>query len=337
MSGAPTLSDLAPGLRIDGRYEIERLLGRGGCGAVYRCRDVRTSGTLCAVKLLDSFSSAERFEREAQIQQKAKSRHVVKVHAIGQHQGRPYMVMDYLDGGSAAILCGPKKKQEPRLAAWIVLMAIEGLKAMKGTVHRDLKPDNLLIDVHGIRGQAFVPDDPIAGACILVTDFGLAKVLEETGDEKKKSLTQSGVVLGTPSYMSPEQCRSTKTVTQSADIYALGCILFELTTGLPPFHKGSAFDIMRSQIEEEPDLSKVPPELQAIIKKCLAKDPKKRFGSHGALASALRKSVKLGKQRAAETPTASTAPKSRSVLWASIILGLVVLVLIIAIVMRLRS
>jgi serine/threonine-protein kinase len=337
MSAVQTLSDLSPGFRIDGRYEVERLLGRGGCGAVYRCRDVRTSGTLCAVKLLDSFASAERFEREAQIQQKAKSRHVVKVHAVGQHQGRPYMVMDYLDGGSAAVLCGPKKKQDPRLAVWVVLMAIDGLKAMKGTVHRDLKPDNLLIDVHGIRGQPFIPDDPISGACILVTDFGLAKVLEENGEEKKKSLTQSGVVLGTPSYMSPEQCRSTKTVTQSADIYALGCILYELTTGLPPFHKGSAFDIMRSQVEEEPDLTKVPVQLQAVVKKCLAKDPKKRFGNLGALASALRKAGGLGKQKIIE-PSASPKPgKTRSVLWATIILATVLLVLIIAIIMRLRG
>lgn len=268
------------GDQIGGRYEVLRKLGEGGAGAVYHCRDLRRGAGEVAVKVLENQADHARFRREGRLMQRVRHRHVVALLDRGMHDQRwPYLVLEYMNGGSVRDLLDRRKKLDVVDAAWLIIQTIRGLKAAR-TVHRDLKPENLLLN-KGNKGTGLsvIAGDVEAGATIKVSDFGLAKSREEGS----VSLTNTGQVMGTPVYMSPEQCRSTKRVSIKTDVYALGILLYEMVMGKPPFDASNVYDIMAMQCEKEPDLRRVPAALRDIIRTCLAKKPQHRYPTLAAL------------------------------------------------------
>jgi eukaryotic-like serine/threonine-protein kinase len=259
-------------------YEVQALLGQGGMGAVFRARQPRLN-RLVALKVMLSGVYAGRdergrFQREAEAVAGLQHPNVVQIYDVGESSGRPYFTMELLEGGSLARhLAGipqPSRQAAELLAtlAGAVQFAHQG-----GIVHRDLKPSNVLLAADG------TPK---------LSDFGLARRLDGGA-----GLTRSGLVLGTPSYMAPEQARGdTQAVGPAVDIYALGAILYELLTGRPPFRSETAAETVRQVIDQDPAPpsrlnAKVPRDLETICLKCLDKVPGRRYASAAAFADDL--------------------------------------------------
>jgi eukaryotic-like serine/threonine-protein kinase len=292
-----------PTVHYFGDYELLEEIARGGMGVVYRARQVSLN-RLIALKMivagqLASPAQIQRFHTEAEAAASLDHPNIVPIYEVGEHEGQSYFTMRFVEGGTLAhkisdfqwpIGDGPRGKANPRVTsgAWtkaqikdqkskIVRLMIQVARAVhhahqRGIIHRDLKPGNILLDS---KGEPFV------------SDFGLAKALEKEGD-----LTRTVGILGTPSYMSPEQAQG-KPLTTSSDLFSLGTILYQLLTGLPPFRKENAMEILRSLVEEEPRRPRsVSPDLDAdletICLKCLEKDPARRYGSTEALADDLQ-------------------------------------------------
>gem|GEM_PF-6274320 len=261
-------------------YQIVSELGRGGMGVVYRARQL-TADRDVALKMIRAGDRAEaeyllRFRAETSAVTRLQHPQIVAVYDVNEFQGQPYFSMEYCGRGS---LAGAVRGTVwgHREAAEMLRKIAKGVGAAHavGIVHRDLKPQNILLTADG---------EP------KVSDFGLAKQLVQTD---QPGLTESGAVLGTPSYMAPEQAfGSSKTVGFAADIYSLGAILYELLTGRPPFVGPSTMDIMVQVVTEEPirlrQLRKdVPRDLEQICLKCLEKDPRRRYATADALAEDL--------------------------------------------------
>jgi serine/threonine-protein kinase len=272
---------LAPGeLPALPGYEVQAVLGRGGMGVVYQARHLRLGRTV-ALKMLLAGAAATaderaRFLREARAVAALRHPNVVQVHDVGEHEGRPYFTMEYVEGGSLAQkLAGAPQPARP--AAALVATLAEAVQAAHrgGIVHRDLKPANVLLAADGTPR---------------VTDFGLARQLQG-GDE----ITLSGVPMGTPSYMAPEQARGQRgAVGPAADVYALGAILYELLTGRPPFRAETAVATLQQVLADDPVPParlnpQVPRDLETICLKCLEKDPRRRYPTAAALADDLRR------------------------------------------------
>jgi serine/threonine-protein kinase len=259
-------------------YELLGEIGRGGMGVVYRARQL-SCNRLVALKMLlsGSFASAEereRFRQEVELAANLDHPHVVPVHDVGEHDGRPFYTMKLVDGGSLADEL-PRLKADPRAAARVVVAVAHAMEYAHGLgfVHCDLKPSNVLLDASG---QPHV------------TDFGLARRV--AGDS---ALTATGAVLGTPCYMAPEQATGDRRgLTPAADVYGLGAILYELLTGRPPFRAATVPETVLQVLEREPAFPRqvnpsVPAELETICLKCLEKSPRDRYESAGALADEL--------------------------------------------------
>ena len=258
-----------------GRFELLSQLGAGGMGAVYLARD-GASGREVALKLLTGLVGPEeraRFLREAQAAARLRHPGVVSVHEVGEAQGRPYLVMERVEGGSLRALLQRAGRLDPGLALPLAAGVAEALAAAhaQGVVHRDLKPENVLLDAEG-RPR--------------LTDFGLARLVE--GD---RSLTRTGELLGTPGYMAPEQLRG-EHAGPPADVFALGVLLYELLTGQRPHQAGSLLALMEATlagrftplIQVRPDLDLA---LTRLVERCLAPDPAQRPAA-SAFAEALR-------------------------------------------------
>jgi serine/threonine-protein kinase len=256
-------------------YEILGELGRGGMGVVYKARQVAL-GRLVALKTLRARADADpeeraRFRAEAAAVGRLQHPNVVQIHEVGEGQGRPYFALEYLEGGSLAQKLAGTPLPAPEAAALVRTLADAVAAAHQcGIVHRDLKPGNVLLTADG------VPK---------VADFGLAKGLEGgTG------YTATGVPMGTPSYMAPEQANGdAKAIGPRTDIYALGAVLYELLTGRPPFRGPSPLDTVVQVRTQEPVpprrlQPKVPRDLETICLKCLEKEPGRRYPSAAALA-----------------------------------------------------
>jgi serine/threonine protein kinase len=277
-----------------GEYDILEILGRGGMGIVYKARH-RQLDRVVALKVLPSVAMGQlqrllaggdasgdqltRFQIEARAVARLQHPNIVQIYDIGQHEGLPYVALEFVGGGSLAELLH-KEMLAPRAAAEIVARLARAVQHAheQGVLHRDLKPSNVLLSPNG---------QP------MIADFGLAK-LQERPDEDK-ALTHSGMILGTPSYMAPEQAAGNiKAIGPAADIYSLGSILYELLTGRPPFRGGSAYEIL-TQLATERVVSPetlnptVNRDLSAICLKCLEKDPQKRYASAMALADDLER------------------------------------------------
>src|SRR5262249_39388941 len=258
-------------------YEILRELGRGGMGVVYLARDTKLNRTV-ALKMVLAGAHATpaalgRFLTEAEAVAALTHPGIVAIYEIGRQGELPFFTLEYCPGGSltAKVKDAPLP---PREAATVVEQVARAVAYAhgKGIVHRDLKPDNVLF---GERGEP------------KVTDFGLAKRLES-----ESGMTATGAVMGTPSYMAPEQAEGRKAVGPAADVYALGAILYRLLGGRPPFQAATPLDTMLQVMSEEPaplrQLNRqVPRDLETIAHKCLNKTPVKRYTSAEALADDL--------------------------------------------------
>jgi eukaryotic-like serine/threonine-protein kinase len=258
-------------------YEIHGELGRGGMGVVYRARQIVVDRPVALKVILGAAHAGPdqlaRFRAEATAAARLQHPNIVQIFEVGEHAGTPFFSLELVEGGSLADhLRG--EPQPPRKAAEIVrslATAVEHAHS-RGIVHRDLKPANVLL----------------AGGVPKVTDFGLAK--QVTGDSK---LTQSGAILGTPSYMAPEQAAGNgATVGPAADVYALGAILYECLTGRPPFRAAAVMDTVIQVVFDDPIppsrlQPKLPRDLETICLKCLAKTPEQRYPSAAELAADL--------------------------------------------------
>jgi eukaryotic-like serine/threonine-protein kinase len=279
------------GTVIAGKYQLVRLLGQGGMGAVYEGRNNATFKR-CAVKLLLSpelggnTELIKRFFREARASSIIESDHIVTVYDSGYDTelGWPYMVMEMLQGEDLEALLKRVGVLQPVAAAKLVLQAAMGLARAHeaGIVHRDIKPANL-----------FLTGRETGELIVKLLDFGIAKVKMENLQETSNGLTRTGSMLGTPLYMSPEQVKGASGIDAASDVWSLGIVLFELLSGqLPWTNKASLGTLMAAIIHEDLPLLQdrapwVPPELAEITHRAISRDTNKRFKNAGELRDAL--------------------------------------------------
>jgi serine/threonine protein kinase len=249
-----------------GNYELLEKIGQGGMGAVFKARQVNLN-RLVALKLvlageLASEADVERFRREAESAAQLQHPGIVRIHEVGEQEGQHFFSMDLVEGTDLAAVIR-ERSLSPEEAVGYLLRTTEAVQYAheQGVIHRDLKPANTLID------RANEPR---------ITDFGLAKRIEEDSD-----LTESGAVLGTPSYMSPEQALGQQ-AEKTSDIYALGAILYEMLTARPPFKADSPVEMILQVRDNEPVPPRqmnprIPVDLETICLKCLEKDSQRRY------------------------------------------------------------
>ncbi len=299
-----------------GNYHIVKLLGEGGMGAVYLGQHTQLPGKRVAIKMLHPDISREqslvtRFYNEARAASVIGDPGIIKVDDFGRHpNGSSYILMEFLEGESLSDLLQRQPKQDPLYIVFLARQLARSLGAAhdKGIVHRDLKPQNIFL----------VPDPDIEFGRAKVLDFGIAKL---SGDELDAGdvKTASRAILGTPAYMSPEQCEASVRVDARSDIYSLGCILYEMATGQRAFIEKSQPQLLVAQMTKNPPPVRsvdpaIPEFLEWVIHKCLAKDPKERFQTMGELRAALETLPRTtGAQPAAAWPalTPQQLPISR--------------------------
>ncbi|WP_265558879.1 protein kinase domain-containing protein [Streptomyces hygroscopicus] len=290
---------------LGGRYELVEKLGQGGMGTVHRGVDRRLRRTV-AVKLLSSTlahdpQSRARFRREAHAAAALNHPAVATIHDVGEEPDpdgpRPYLVMEYVQGTTLAetLNGGPLPVAEAIKAACAVLEAL-GHSHERGIVHRDVKPSNIMLTG---------PDT------VKVLDFGIAKAFTEAATR----ITGSGAAIGTPAYLSPEQISGAE-VDHRADLYAVGCLLYELLAGQPPFRGESPFAVMHQHLFTEPvPVSRlrpqVPPAVEAVVERALRKDPAERFADAGQMGAALAGALAQASM-ATVRATTSFPPEKRS-------------------------
>ncbi|MBW3664379.1 MAG: protein kinase [Actinobacteria bacterium] len=256
---------MGQGRTLSGRYELVQLIARGGMAQVYEARDHALDRRV-AVKALDPALATDedavsRFRREARQAAGLTHPHVVSVFDHGSHEGTHYIVMEHVGGGTLADLIEDEAPLDPARVVQIMAQVCEGLGAAHdiGIIHRDVKPANIMFDEHG-RAK--------------VADFGIARALTDV------TITRTGTLLGSAAYLSPEQAAG-KPIDTRADIYALGCVVYEMLTGKPPFHGGSPITIATHHLRTQPTpplaiRDDLPSRLSAVVLEALAKDPDDR-------------------------------------------------------------
>ncbi|MSP90277.1 MAG: serine/threonine protein kinase [Myxococcales bacterium] len=295
---SPTNVTYAAGTVIAERYRTDQVLGIGGFGAVYKCTQLNMNQTV-AVKVLRSehLSSVEhvkRFTREAQAASRLKHPNTIHIFDFGVHSdGALYLAMEFVEGETLG-----HRIDQHGVVHWEALVHIVGQVCHSlteahsaGLVHRDLKPENIMLL-------------PVAGDpnFVKVLDFGIAKVQKDTGGPSEQSLTEAGMIMGTPSYMSPEQAKGER-IDPRSDIYSLGVMMYEALTGKPPFVGESAMTVLVAHIKDPPrpmprdgSLQHVPREIEAVVFACLEKEPERRPQTTIQLVDRLQTAAKLARE-----------------------------------------
>src|SRR5438105_638546 len=330
---------LLPGTLLGGRYSILRLLGQGGMGAVYKARDLELDRVIALKVIRPELASnpgiLQRFKQELILARHVTHKNVIRIYDLGDADGLKFITMEYVDGEDLRALLGRHNEFSPTEAVEIVQQICRALEAAhaEGVIHRDLKTQNVMRDSQGR---------------IVVMDFGLARSLEAPG------MTQTGALVGTLEYMSPEQALGT-VLDQRSDLFAVGLIFYELLTGKAPYKADTAIASLMKRTHEravpasDVDAS-VPVSLSAIVSRCLERDPSNRYESATELLRELDAwssdpalaAVPASHASVASTPPAAAAaastisgprsvqislnlPSPRSWMWAALALGVVVL------------
>ncbi|GIW01866.1 FHA domain-containing serine/threonine-protein kinase [Roseiflexus sp.] len=277
--------------QIIGNCRIEALLGAGGMGQVFRARHVHLD-RLQAIKVMHPHMASDpgfqaRFRQEAQAVAALEHPHIVRIFNFDEQQGQYYIAMEYMPDGSLRTLLDRRMREGVKwpltFGLDLIRQAAEALDFAhaRGIVHRDIKPDNMLIERHaGPGGRSLY--------VLKLTDFGLARMVEGGG-----GITASGMTVGTPAYMSPEQCQGLP-VDGRSDIYSLGIVLYEVVTGYLPFTVSRISEAVEKHVYAQPPSPRtvapdLPVAVEAIILRCLAKKPEERFATGAELAQALRR------------------------------------------------
>jgi serine/threonine protein kinase/tetratricopeptide (TPR) repeat protein len=266
--GEFSTATLEAGAVVGGRYEIVKLLGEGGMGAVYRARD-RELDRVVALKVIRpelarNAQVLQRFKQELILARQVTHRNIIRIFDLGQSEGIRFITMEYIEGEDLSSILMHRKKLPAPEAAGIVMQVLRGLEAAhaEGVVHRDLKPQNIMMDASGK---------------VSVMDFGIARSMDAS------NMTRTGALMGTPTYMSPEQAQGQK-VDARSDLYTLGIIFYELLTGKPPFEADNPMATLVKRIQERPvppteAEPSIPKPINDIILKMLATKPEDRHAS----------------------------------------------------------
>lgn len=262
-------------------YEIHQVLGRGGMGVVYRARDLKLKRIVALKMIRADFGISDeeriRFRREAEVIAQIQHPNVVQIFDIGEHGDQLYLTLDYVRGGTLATQLHQQGPQTPDESAKLLETIARAMDAVhqQGIIHRDLKPGNILMSKEGTP---------------LIADFGLAKQLQEADPQ-----TKTGQVVGTPNYLAPEQIEPNwGDIRPATDVYALGCILYEMLTGRPPFQGANEWATLDQVLTQAPVPPRkltpaIPRDLETICLKCLNKDPKRRYLNAQSLADDLQR------------------------------------------------
>ncbi|HKM90593.1 MAG TPA: protein kinase, partial [Candidatus Acidoferrales bacterium] len=310
------VSELEPGAILRGKYKILEKIGEGGMGAVYKALHVKFN-EVCALKIVLPYhlkdpSFLQRFNAEAVLMRRLDHPHALHINDVDETEdGRPFFVMEYIEGESLdAVLA--RGALAPARAVGIAIQACEALAAAHrlGVIHRDIKPANLIL--------ARTAD---GSDCVKVLDFGIAKVKAGSPLRDGASLTQTGALVGTPTYMSPEQCQGAHgdKLTESSDLYSLGVVLYQMLTGSVPFKADTAVGMLMAHLQQSPPdprvlCPSVPPQVVNVVFRALEKDPTKRFASADEMRKALEDAnaalgkTTVGSLRAVKLEPAVTPP-----------------------------
>jgi len=279
------------------QYKIMDRLGRGRMAGVYKA--MHTLGQTVAIKVLPPSRAKDpkmlaRFQREARLAVRLKHPNVVRSFQIGQANNLHYLVMEYLEGETLEEVLNRRKRLPPAEAVRLIHQALTGLQHIHelGLVHRDLKPANLMLVPAPAQGE---PDTTLR-ATMKILDIGLGRALFDENapaDEEQIELTGEGMILGTPDYLAPEQARDPRTIDVRADIYSLGCVLYHLLTGQPPFPGTNLIKQMVRHATEAPKPLQqfnpaVPDGLQQIVSYMMAKEAAQRYPNPERAAQALQ-------------------------------------------------
>ncbi|MBE3560020.1 MAG: serine/threonine protein kinase [Ktedonobacteraceae bacterium] len=298
------------GTLIAGRYEIREHIATGGMASVFKTWDHRVE-RIVAIKVLRSLDkndlrAVERFRREARAAAALAHPNAVTIYDFVEENGQYFLVMEYIHGPTLKQLIAQRRQLQAREAIEIAVQVCSVLQVAhaRGFIHRDIKPQNIMLAWSG--GSAGGLSD--GGAWVKLTDFGIVRVAEDAG------LTNSGIVLGTADYLSPEQARG-ETLTASSDLYSLGVVMFEMLAGRPPFVGPTAVSIAMQHASAKPPLLRqfnphVPPAVEQLVLRTLQKEPEDRFNSAAEMQQALRdcaRSLARGKSQPALSPTPAHA------------------------------
>lgn len=255
---------------LSGRYDIEREIGAGGMATVFLAHDVKHDRQVAVKVLRPDLSAslgAERFLREISIAAKLSHPHILPLYDSGEADGFLYFVMPFIEGESLRARLARTGELPIGEAIRLIRNVVDALALAhkNGIVHRDIKPDNVLLSAEHA----------------LVTDFGVAKAVSAATDQRR-DLTTSGMAVGTPAYMSPEQAAGDPNIDHRADIYAVGCMAYEMLTGRPPFDSDSAQTILAAHVTDQPDpvqmhRDAIPEGVADVIMRCLKKRPADRW------------------------------------------------------------
>ncbi|MBX9691749.1 MAG: serine/threonine protein kinase, partial [Cyanobacteria bacterium] len=275
-----------PPPQLDDGYELLNLLGQGGMSRVYKVRE-RESNKIVACKVMDSTMAQDaqavaRFEKEAKACLALSHPNLVVVHGSSiTKSGEPYLIMDYLDGITLQDLLKQNGRLKPERALSLMKEVADALAAahQTGIIHRDLKPSNIMVTTCGDKEE------------VKVLDFGIARIMP-VGVDHSQNLTSTGEIIGSPFYMSPEQCKGVE-IDERSDIYSFGCVLYEMLAGTPPFVGKNAMQTVLGHLTEFPKSiidkkSGIDSRLENVVLKCLEKDPQERYRSVAELSHDLQ-------------------------------------------------